>query len=147
MQISSAKDLIVYQKAYRILRASAGWVYLVIVLDWFTEKVVGWDISLRGRSKEWRQAMYVALERRGFRGSGLKLVSDNGSQPTSVSFMREMGTLGIEQIFTSYDNPQGNAETERMLRTIEEEIIWLNGFSYFEKAREKIGRWIEVDYK
>lgn len=101
MQIRSAKDLIAYQKAYRILGHSAGWVYLVIVLDWFTEKVVGWEISLRGRSREWRQAMYVALERRGFRGSGLKLISGNGSQLTSVSFMREMGTLGIEQIFTS----------------------------------------------
>lgn len=33
-----------------------------------------------------------------------------------------------------------------MLRTIEEEIIWLDGFSSFEEAREKIGRWIDGDY-
>jgi len=37
--------------------------------------------------------------------------------------MRDMATLGIEQIFTSYDNPKGNAETERVMRTIKEEII------------------------
>jgi hypothetical protein len=30
--------------------------------------------------------------------------------------MRDTATLGIEQIFTSYDNPKGNAETERMIR-------------------------------
>lgn len=126
-----------------------GWVYLIIVLDWFNKKIVGWDLSLRGRSKEWRQALEVALEREfpyGVRGNGLKLISDNGSQPTSVSFMRAMGTLGIEQIFTSYDNPKGNADTERMMRTIKEEIIWLNEFSSLEEAKEKIGHWIEADY-
>jgi len=37
----------------------------------------------------------------GVRDSGLKLISDNGSQLTSTSFMKDMTTLGIEQIFTS----------------------------------------------
>ena len=76
----------------------------------------------------------------------MKLISDNGPQPTSVSFMGDMVTLGIEQIFTSYDNPKGNAETERMIRTIKEEILWLNEFSSLQEAKEKNGRWIEVDY-
>ena len=126
-----------------------GWVYLVIVLDWYTKKVVGWNLSLRSRSQEWRHALETALEREfpgGVRDQGLKLISDNGSQPTSISFMRDMATLGIEQIFTSYDNPKGNAETERMIRTIKEEIIWLNEFSSLEEAKEKIGQWIETDY-
>ncbi len=57
----------------------------------------------------------------GVRGSGLKLISDNGSQPTAASFMRDMIELGIE--FTSYDNPKGNADTERVIRTIKEEVI------------------------
>jgi putative transposase len=126
-----------------------GWVYLVIVLDWYTKKIVGWDLSLRSRASEWRGALEGAIERafsQGVRDQGLKLISDNGSQPTSVSFMRDMATLGIEQIFTSYDNPKGNAETERMLRTIKEEIIWLNEFCSLEEAKQRIGQWIEVDY-
>ena len=68
------------------------------------------------------------------------------SQPTSTSFMRDMRTLGIEQIFTSYDNLRGTADTERMIRTIKEELIWVNEFSSLEEARGKIGRWVEVDY-
>jgi transposase InsO family protein len=126
-----------------------GWVYLVIVLDWYTKKIVGWDLSLRSRASEWREALERAIEREfpeGVRDQGLKLISDNGSQPTSVSFMRDMATLGIEQIFTSYDNPKGNAETERMMRTIKEEIIWLNEFSSLEEAKQKIGQWIQGDY-
>ncbi len=126
-----------------------GWVYLVIVLDWYTKKIVGWDLSLRSRSAEWRQALEMGIQREfpeGVRGRGLKLISDNGSQPTSVSFMRDMATLGIDQIFTSYDNPKGNAETERMMRTIKEEILWLHEFSSLEEARQAIRHWIEEEY-
>ena len=60
--------------------------------------------------------------------------------------MRDMATFGIEQIFTSYDNPKGNAETERMPRTVKEEIIWLNEFSSLDEAKQKIGYWIDLDY-
>jgi putative transposase len=133
----------------KFLISSIGWIYLVIVLDWYTKKIVGWNISLRSRAAEWKEALDMAIQREfpgGVRGSGLKLISDNGSQPTATSFMRDMATLGIEQIFTSYDNPKGNAETERVMRTIKEEIIWLNEFASFEEAKEKIGRWIQEDY-
>lgn len=126
-----------------------GWVYLVIVLDWYTKKIVGWHISLRSKTVDWKQAMDRAINREfseGVRGAGVKLISDNGSQPTSVSFMRDMRTLDIKQIFTSYNNPKGNADTERVVRTIKEEVIWLNEFETFEQARATIGQWIENDY-
>ncbi len=126
-----------------------GWVYLVIVLDWYTKKIVGWDISLRSRAAEWKRALEMAVNREfpeGVKGRGLKLISDNGSQPTATTFIKDTATLGIEQIFTSYDNPKGNADTERMIRTIKEEIIWLNEFGSYEEAKEKIGGWIENDY-
>jgi len=44
----------------------------------------------------------------------LKLISDNRRQPTSCRFMNDMKTLGIKQIFTSYDNPKGNADTQKL---------------------------------
>ncbi len=98
-----------------------GRVYLVIVLDWYTKKIVGWDISLRSKASDWREAIERAIDKEfpdGVRGQGLKLISDNGSEPTAPSFMR----------------------------TIKEEIIWLNEFGSFEEAKERIGKWIEVDY-
>ena len=36
-------------------------------------------------------------------------MSDNGTQPTSVVFMKLCGILGITQAFTSYNTPKGNA--------------------------------------
>ncbi|MDI6714307.1 MAG: hypothetical protein QMD43_04675 [Thermodesulfovibrio sp.] len=55
-----------------------------------------------------------------------------------------MSLFGIEQIFTSYDNPKGNADTERVMRTIKEELIWLNEFGSIEEAR---GKYKELDNK
>lgn len=126
-----------------------GWVYLVIVLDWYTKKIVGWDLALRSKTAEWRRALDMALNREfptGARDQGLKLVSDNGSQPTSVAFMRSTGELGINQIFTSYNNPKGNADTERMIQTIKQELIWVNEFKGYEEACEKFRQWVEIDY-
>ncbi len=65
---------------------------------------------------------------------------------TAKSFTKDMATLGIEQVFTSYGNPKGNADIERMMQTIEEEVIWLNEFETFEKAIWILSDWIEVDY-
>ena len=133
----------------KFMLSGIGWAYLVVVLDWYTKKIVGWNLSLRSRSLEWREAMDIAIQREfpeGVRGKGLKLVSDNGSQPTSTSFIKEIALLGIEQIFTSYDNPKGNADTERIMRTIKKELIWLNEFGSFEEARNRIRDWIMNDY-
>ncbi len=61
----------------------------------------------------------------GIEGHPLHLMSDNGCQPTSVRFLATCGTLGIAQAFTSYNNPKGNADTERSIRTLKEECLWL----------------------
>ncbi len=133
----------------KFILGSSGWCYLVVVLDWYTKEIVGWKLSLRAKTSEWKEALDRALFRKfpcGVRGQGLSLISDNGSQPTSVAFMTETAGLDINQIFCSYDNPRGNAETERVIRTIKEELLWLNEFGSFEEAESRIGAWIEEDY-
>ena len=130
----------------RFIIAPHGWAYLVIVIDWYTKEIVGYNISLRSKTQEWLKALNMALNKKfkyGVRGKGLKIISDNGSQPTSRYFMKELSNLDIVHIFTSYDNPRGNAETERMMRTIKEEVIWLHEFASLLEAKEVIGEWIE----
>jgi putative transposase len=126
-----------------------GWVYLVIVLDWYTKKIVGWDLALRSCRQEWEAALAMGVHAEfphGVRGAGLKLVSDNGSQPTATGFIAAMSVLGIKPVFTSYDHPKGNAETERLMRTIKEELLWLREFTSLEEARMAIPHWITVEY-
>ncbi|WP_022852715.1 integrase core domain-containing protein, partial [Thermodesulfatator atlanticus] len=61
---------------------------------------------------------------------------------TSKKFVSEMKNLQIKQILTSYSNPKGNAETERMIRTIKEELIWISEFRNLIEAKDRIGDWI-----
>ena len=101
-----------------------GWVYLVVVLDWYTKAIVGYYAGIQCTAKHWLAALDAAVNQRfpeGARGQGLSLMSDNGCQPTSLAFMEACSRLGIHQAFTSYNNPQGNADTERFIRTLKEE--------------------------
>jgi putative transposase len=43
--------------------------------------------------------------------------------------METCSVMEIQQIFASYNNPKGNADTERMMRTIKEDFIWVREFS------------------
>jgi len=124
----------------------AGWVYFVVLLDWFNKKVLGWHVGLQAKSKEWISVLRDAVMNacpEGSREYEINLISDNSSQPTSVAFMKECGLLGINQAFTSYDNPKGNADTERFIRTLKEEVIWLYEFESVEEAKQKIAECIE----
>lgn len=110
---------------------AAGWAYLVVVTDWFTKKILAVVVAERSRACEWLEAINQAVNLQfpdGIKEAAdldLNLMSDNGSQPTSVRFMREVSFLGIRQAFASYSNPKGNADTERFIRTLKEEFLWL----------------------
>jgi transposase InsO family protein len=130
----------------KILVDSWGWVYLHVVLDWASKKIVGYELSLRSKTADWLTALRRAIHSQfpnGIRESGpLRLVSDNGCQPTSVSFMRECRALGIQQIFTSYDNPKGNADTERVIRTIKEDLVWPREWDTVAQLEAALAWWI-----
>jgi putative transposase len=124
----------------------SGWVYVVIVLDWYTKKIVGHYSGRQARAAEWLEALEKGLNREfpeGVRGSGLKLMSDNGSQPTSLSFMKVCSNLEVEQVFTCYNNPKGNADTERMIRTMKEELFWLREWDSERELASELDRWVE----
>ena len=126
-----------------------GWAYIVLVLDWHSKKIVGHSISLRSKTQDWLDALYAACNQQFPRGvreySPVSLVSDNGCQPTSARYMRECASVGIKQIFTSFNNPKGNADTERMMRTLKEELIWSNEFESFDQLKLALDNWVK-DY-
>lgn len=70
-------------------------------------------------------------------------MSDNGSQPRSLSFMKACYNLEVEQVFTSYNNPRGNADTERMIRTIKEELFWLREWEDERELSHELDKWVE----
>lgn len=108
-----------------------GWLYLTVVLDWYTDEIVGYSLSMQSKTDDWLNALERAVNTRfpfGIRESlkeqQLFLISDNGCQPTSQRFMMSCSLLGVKQIFTTWSNPKGNSDTERVMRTIKEDIVW-----------------------
>jgi putative transposase len=132
----------------KVLVEGFGWVYIVIVLDWYTKTIVGYHAGLQCRAQQWLAALDMAVNRRfpdGAREKSLSLMSDNGCQPTSVAFMQACSTLGIHQAFTSYNNPKGNADTERVMRTLKEECLWLKEWTCPLELTKALAAWI-ADY-
>lgn len=131
----------------KVLTQRSGWVYVVVVVDWHTKKFVGHFAGTRCLSSHWLQALEGAVTRQfplaGSKDQGLSLMSDNGSQPTSVAFMRACRHLGVRQAFTSYGNPKGNADTERAIRTMKEELLWLREWEDEQEVAQEVGRWVE----
>lgn len=132
----------------KIMISPFGWLYLVVVIDWFSKEIVGYSINSQSKTDDWLDAINSAVNNRfpnGIKDQNidLKLISDNGSQPTSTKFMKEVSFLGIKQIFTTWNNPKGNADTERVMRTIKEDLVypndWINPI-YFQKI---LHSWIE----
>lgn len=129
----------------KVMIPDLGWAYLHIVLDWYTKIIVGWSIHETSKTGLWIEALDMAVMQQFPEGirehEKLNLVSDNGSQPTSKMFHKHCNLLEIEQIFTSYSNPKGNADTERMMRTIKEDMVYVSEFKTREDFKESFDVW------
>lgn len=131
----------------KVLIKSFGWLYLVVVLEWFSKKIIGYSVKMRSRADDWLEALNLACNNQFPQGilsktPELFLISDNGSQPTSQKFMQACSLLEIKQIFASYDNPKGNADTERVIRTMKEDLIWLKEWQTPFEFEEDLKAWI-----
>lgn len=112
----------------KVMVEDCGWVDIMLVLPWYTNKIVGYYAGVPYTARHWLAALDMAVSRRfpeGTRDQGLSLMRDHGCQPTALAFMKACSTLGMQQAFTSYNHPKGNAATEGVMRTLKEECLRL----------------------
>jgi len=121
-------------------------LYLMVVIDAFTRKIVGWSLDRRCRASEWISALRLALDGQGIanreQAAALTLRSDNGAQPCPKKFVEFLGSRGVRGQYTGYDAPDDNAFVERVIRTIKEEEIWPNVYDTWPEAHESIDRYV-----
>ena len=131
----------------KIMIGNIGWLYLHIVLDWYSKKIIGWSTAPTSKTRDWLDALDMAVNNQFEKGIReyhcLSLVSDNGCQPTSKTFGNHCKLLNIKQIFTSYSNPKGNADTERVMRTIKEELVHINEYETRDEFTEAFRIWVK----
>lgn len=121
-------------------------LYLVMVTDCYTRKIVGWTLDRRCSAGEWVGAVRMGLESEGLRTKEacrrLTLRSDNGSQPCSKKFVEYLGRMGVRGQYTGYNAPDDNAFIERAIRTVKEEEIWPNVYDMVSEARAAIESYV-----
>lgn len=121
-------------------------LFLVVVIDCYSRRIVGWTLSRRCRSSEWIAAVRMGLEAEHMftkeQCEDLILRSDNGAQPCSKKFVEFLGKRGVKGQYTGYDAPDDNAYVERVIRTIKEEEIWPNSFDTFWEAHEALDDYV-----
>jgi transposase InsO family protein len=57
--------------------------------------------------------------------------------------MKACSNLEVQQVFTSYNNPKGNADTERMIRTMKEELFWLREWESERELSLELNKWVD----
>jgi putative transposase len=127
------------------IRLKTEFVYLAVILDGFSRKVVGWSLE---RSLASRLAI-VALEQAiVVRQPAVGLVhhSDRGVQYASAAYVAVLEKHGVLPSMSRPANPYDNASCESFLKTLKREEIYANQYSDLEHLRTNIEEFIEKYY-
>jgi putative transposase len=124
----------------------AGWVYVAVVLDLFSRKVVGWAIRDSLATPLVAEALRRAIEARRPVGSGLLHHSDRGCQYTSDSYQQTLRSLRIECSMSRTGDCYDNAVAERFFWSLKHEWTKHETFPDLEAARLSVFKYIETFY-
>jgi putative transposase len=122
----------------------AGFLYLAIVLDAFSRRVVGWAMADHLRTELVLSALEMAYAQRHPR----KVIhhSDHGTQYTSIAFGKRCRELGVRPSMGSVGDCFDNATAESFFATLECEVLDRQRFRTREEARRALFSWIEGWY-
>jgi putative transposase len=128
------------------LPTAAGWVYLAVVLDLFSRKVVGWSIGASLATELVCEALRLAIESRRPNGKQLLHHSDRGCQYTSDLYQQTLRILGIECSMSRTGCCYDNAVMERFFWSLKHEWVKHGKYGDLEDARLSVFKYIETFY-
>ena len=127
------------------VRLQQEFIYLAVILDVYSRRVVGWGLSRRLERQVAQQALEMALtERRPLRG--LVHHSDRGVQYASGDYVKRLESCGITISMSRPGNPWDNAWAESFIKTLKVEEINGQRYRNFDHAKTCIGTFIEEVY-
>jgi transposase InsO family protein len=122
-----------------------GWLYLAVVMDLFSRKVVGWSMSQNIDRHLVLNALDMALKGRQ-PPRGLLHHSDRGSQYASTDYQQALAARGIQCSMSRKGNCWDNAVVESFFSTLKQELVYTTDFATHEQARLALFEYIEVFY-
>jgi putative transposase len=122
----------------------AGFIYLAVVLDAFSRRVVGWAIGETMTTELVLAALNMALQQR--RPEAVIHHSDQGSQYTSIAFGERCKRMGVRPSMGSVGDAYDNAMAESFFASLECELIDRKSWQTKTEARLALFTWIEAWY-
>lgn len=122
-----------------------GWLYLAVVIDLFSRRVVGWSVGDRLHRRLALAALRRALAIRR-PAPGLIHHSDRGSQDCSIDYQAELRRHGVQISMSGKGNCYDNAMVETFFKTLKSELVWRTVFLTQADAATAIGRYIDSFY-
>jgi putative transposase len=116
-----------------------GFVYLAIVLDWFSRRVLSWRLSITMEAAFCVEALEEALARH---GKPEIVNTDQGSQFTGAAFTGVLTSHGIAISMDGKGAWRDNVFAERLWRSIKYEEVYLRAYESVAEARASIGRYL-----
>jgi transposase InsO family protein len=123
-----------------------GWLYLWVVLDLFSRKVVGWSMTDHTRAEGAAAALTMALQRRRPEPGALLHHSDRGVQYACGWYRSLLDARGIACSMSRRGNCYDNACVESFFATLKGELVHRTHFGTHAAARAAVFEWIECWY-
>jgi transposase InsO family protein len=124
-----------------------GWLYLSVVIDLFSRRVVGWSMSDHPRAEGVAEALQMALQRRRPPPDGSLLHhSDRGVQYACALYRSLLQEHGIACSMSRRGNCYDNAVVESFFGTIKTERVHRERYRTRAEARSSVFEWIECWY-
>jgi transposase InsO family protein len=143
MTLTSLDQLWVADLTY--IRLEIEFVYLAVILDAFSRRVIGWALDRELSTELTLQALGMALaERRP--APGLVHHSDRGVQYASHGYTQLLRDHGIQISMSRKANPWDNAACESFIKTLKYEEVYRTEYRSLAEARTSIGAFLEKIY-
>ena len=123
----------------------SGWLYLAVLLDLYSRRVIGWAMSAKPDQHVAIAALQMALVSRRPH-QGLIHHTDQGATYTSVAYQHRLAEHGIAASMSRKGNCYDNAVAESFFSTLKNELVHERDYHTREEARAEIFEFIEVFY-
>jgi len=143
MTLSDINQLWVADITYIRLRSE--FVYLAVILDAYSRRVIGWELSNSLAAELALGALRQALKRRNF-APGLVHHSDRGVQYACGDYTQLLRDHGIQISMSRRGNPYDNAQAESFMKTLKYEEVYRSDYHDQRDVRNSIGRFLEKVY-
>jgi transposase InsO family protein len=129
------------------IQLSKEFVFLAVIIDVFSRRCIGWDLSRNIDTELTLNALLKALQtRKADDLTGLIHHSDQGVQYASNEYVSYLKDIGIQISMSRKGNPYDNAFAETFIKTLKYEEVYLNEYQGFNDALQNIEHFIEEVY-